>query len=186
MPARLARTPADEQIKEVTGSGPFKFVQEEWQPGHRVVYVRNPDYVPRAEPPSFGAGGKQVYVDRIEWLNIPDPATASAALAAGEVDYWEYPLVDFISQLEKNPNITVSVVDAMGTQGWLRPIICILLLATSERAKPCSISSIRRRTCGPPLGIRSSGASVRRTSSVVVPGKARQEQSHSRNQGKRT
>jgi peptide/nickel transport system substrate-binding protein len=58
MPARLARTPADEQIKEVIGSGPFKFVQEEWQPGHRVVYVRNPDYVPRAEPPSFGAGGK--------------------------------------------------------------------------------------------------------------------------------
>ena len=87
MPARLARTSADEQIKEVIGSGPFKFVQEEWQPGHRVVYVRNPDYVPRAEPTSFGAGGKQVYVDRVEWLHIPDPATASAALAAGEIDY---------------------------------------------------------------------------------------------------
>jgi peptide/nickel transport system substrate-binding protein len=121
MPARLARTPADEQIKEVIGSGPFKFVPEEWQPGHRVVYVRNPDYVPRAEPASFGAGGKQVYVDRVEWLNIPDRATASAALTAGEVDYWEDPPVDFVSQLEKNPNITVGFVDAMGTQGWLRP-----------------------------------------------------------------
>src|SRR5262245_29716873 len=121
MPARLARTPADEQIKEVIGSGPFKFVPEEWQPGHRVVYVRNPEYVPRPEPASFGAGGKQVYVDRVEWLYIPDAATASAALAAGEVDYWEYPPVDFVSQLEKNANITVRVVDAMGTQGWLRP-----------------------------------------------------------------
>src|SRR5437764_1235803 len=28
MPAHLARTPADEQIKEVIGSGSFKFVQE--------------------------------------------------------------------------------------------------------------------------------------------------------------
>ena len=30
MPARLARTPADEQITEVIGSGPFTFVHEEW------------------------------------------------------------------------------------------------------------------------------------------------------------
>jgi peptide/nickel transport system substrate-binding protein len=121
MPARLATTPADEQIKEVIGSGPFKFVKEEWQPGNRVVYVRNPDYVPRAEPTSFGAGGKWVYVDRVEWRYIPDPATASAALQAGEVDYWENPPVDFVSHLDKNANITVSIVDPMGVQGWLRP-----------------------------------------------------------------
>jgi peptide/nickel transport system substrate-binding protein len=121
MPARLAATPADEQVKDVIGSGPFKFVKEEWQPGHRVVYVRNTDYVPRPEPASFGAGGKRVYVDRVEWLYIPDPATANAALEAGEVDYWETPPVDFIAQLEKNPSITISIVDPMGTQGWLRP-----------------------------------------------------------------
>jgi peptide/nickel transport system substrate-binding protein len=121
MPARLAAMPADEQIKEVIGSGPFKFVKEEWQPGNRVVYIRNPDYVPRAEPTSFGAGGKQVYVDRVEWLYIPDAATANAALEAGEVDYWENPPVDFVAQLERNSNITVSIVDPMGTQGWLRP-----------------------------------------------------------------
>jgi peptide/nickel transport system substrate-binding protein len=121
MPARLASTPADEQIKEVIGSGPFKFVRDEWQPGHRVVYVRNPDYVPRAEPASFGAGGKRVYVERVEWLYIPDPATAHAALEAGEVDFWETPPVDFAAQLEKNPKVTVSIVDPMGTQGLLRP-----------------------------------------------------------------
>jgi peptide/nickel transport system substrate-binding protein len=121
LPARLARTPANEQIKEVIGSGPFQFVQEEWQPGNRVVYVRNPDYVPRAEPASFGTGGKQVYVDRVEWLIIPNPATASAVLVAGDADYWEDPPVDFVAQLEKNAAITVSIVDVMGTQGWLRP-----------------------------------------------------------------
>ncbi len=121
MPARIAATPADEQVKEVVGSGPFKFVKEEWQPGHRVVYVRNPNYIPRDEPPSFGAGSKRVYLERVEWLYIPDSATANAALEAGEVDYWERPPVDFIARLEKNPNVTVSIVDPMGTQGWLRP-----------------------------------------------------------------
>jgi len=43
LPARVAATPPDEQIKETIGSGPFIFVKEEWQPGNRVVYVRNPD-----------------------------------------------------------------------------------------------------------------------------------------------
>ncbi|MCI0525861.1 MAG: ABC transporter substrate-binding protein, partial [Nitrospira sp.] len=119
MPARIAATSADEQIQEHIGSGPFKFVKEEWEPGHRVVYVRNSEYVPRSEPPSYGAGGKKVYVDRVEWLYIPDPATASAALETGEVDYWEFPLFDFISRLEKNPNIQVIV--SAPWQGWLRP-----------------------------------------------------------------
>jgi peptide/nickel transport system substrate-binding protein len=121
MPARIAATPADEQIKEAIGSGPYKFVKEEWQPGHRVVYVRNPDYLPRPEPPSFAAGGKQVYLDRVEWLYIPDPATASAALEAGEVDYWEAPPLDFIAHLEQNPNLATPIVDPLGSQYWLRP-----------------------------------------------------------------
>src|SRR5262245_63523704 len=47
MPARIASTPADEQIKEFVGSGPFKFAREEWQPGEQVAYVRNSEYVPR-------------------------------------------------------------------------------------------------------------------------------------------
>jgi peptide/nickel transport system substrate-binding protein len=119
MPARIATISADEQVQEPIGSGPFKFVKEEWEPGHRVVYVRNSDYVPRLEPPNYGAGGKKVYLDRVEWLYIPDPSTASAALEAGEVDYWEFPLFDFIPRLEKNPSVQVLI--STPWQGWLRP-----------------------------------------------------------------
>jgi peptide/nickel transport system substrate-binding protein len=121
MPARIAASSADEQIKEVVGSGPFKFVKEEWEPGHKVVYVRNLDYVPRSEPPSFGAGSKKVYIDRVEWLYIPDPATASAALNAGEVDYWERLPVDLVPLLEKNPKIQIFIDASRVVQFWLRP-----------------------------------------------------------------
>jgi peptide/nickel transport system substrate-binding protein len=121
MPARIAATPADEQIQEVIGSGPFKFVKEEWEPGHRVVYVRNPAYVPRSEPPNFGSGGKRVYVDRVEWVYIPDTQTARAALEAGEVDYWESLPVDFIPGLEKKPHIQITPSNPLGSQLWLRP-----------------------------------------------------------------
>lgn len=50
MPERLARTDPFTQIKEAIASGPFKFVKEEWQPGHKAVYLRNADYRPRDEP----------------------------------------------------------------------------------------------------------------------------------------
>ena len=71
MPERLAQTDAYTQLSEVDGSGPFKFVKDQWQPGHKAVYVRNLDYVARAEPPNNTAGGKVARVDRIEWLISP-------------------------------------------------------------------------------------------------------------------
>jgi len=121
MPARLAATSENEQIKEAIGSGPYRFVKGEWQPGHQVVFERNPDYVPRNEPPSGAAGGKRVYLDRVVWRYIPDAATAANALEAGEVDYYEFPAIDFMPRFEKNPNLTVFVTDPRGNQGWLRP-----------------------------------------------------------------
>lgn len=121
MPARIAATSPDEQIKEIVGSGPFRFVREEWQPGNQVVYVRHPDYVPRQEAPSGSAGGKQVHLDRVIWRYMPDHATAAAALAAGEVDWWEIPPIDFIPQIEQNAALATFLPDPLGTQGWLRP-----------------------------------------------------------------
>ncbi len=50
MPKRLAETPAGTPIPEQIGSGPFKFVKAEFQPGMKVVYEKNTDYVPRKEP----------------------------------------------------------------------------------------------------------------------------------------
>jgi peptide/nickel transport system substrate-binding protein len=121
LPARIAATPEEEMIKDAIGSGPYKFVKEEWQPGNQVVYVKNPDYVPRQEPPSGAAGGKRVYVDRLTWRYIPDAATAAAAIEAGEVDVWEQPPLDFVPKLEKNPNVAIVSYDTVGNQGWLRP-----------------------------------------------------------------
>ena len=120
MPERVAKTDAHEQIKETIGSGPFKFVAEEWMPGNKVVYVKNEDYRPRPEPPSWGAGGKVVKVDRVEWIVIPDFATAAAALAAGEIDYFTRVPVDLIKPFERDPNINVFIMDPIGSQPWLQ------------------------------------------------------------------
>jgi peptide/nickel transport system substrate-binding protein len=107
LPERLAQTDAFTQVKEVDGSGPFKFVTDEWQPGHKVVYVKNSDYVPRAEPPNNTSGGKVAKVDRVEWLYIPEPVTAVQALQTGEVDYLENAPNDYAPALARDPDITV-------------------------------------------------------------------------------
>ncbi len=121
MPKRLAEVDAFEQVPEVVGSGPFKFVKEEWIPGSMIVYVKNTDYVPRAEPASGAAGGKVAKVDRVEWVYIPDPATTMNALVNGEVDLWETPAVDMVPLLRNNADVKIEVRDPLGTQGWLRP-----------------------------------------------------------------
>src|SRR5258705_11396182 len=84
MPERLAKTDPFQQIPEAIGSGPFKFVKDEWVPGSKAVFVKFADYIPRKEAPSFASGGKVAKVDRVEGVYIPDSMTAAAALNAGQ------------------------------------------------------------------------------------------------------
>jgi peptide/nickel transport system substrate-binding protein len=121
MPARIASAPAEEQITEFVGSGPFKFAQDEWKPRDQVVYVRNPDYVPRNEAPSGSTGGKKVYLDKVIWRYMPDPWWAAEALAAGEADWWQEPPLDFVPKIEQHPDLQTFVFDPLDMQGWLRP-----------------------------------------------------------------
>jgi len=58
MPEWMAKTDPYQQITDTVGCGPFKFVRELFEPGHKAVYVRNSDYVPRREPPDWASGGK--------------------------------------------------------------------------------------------------------------------------------
>jgi peptide/nickel transport system substrate-binding protein len=121
MPERLARTDAFEQVKEAIGSGPFKFVAAERIPGQRVVFDKNPEYVPRTSgKPSFSAGPKVVYIDRVIWNFVQDPSTASAALMQGEVDWWENPTIDLVPQLKRSKDLVITVKDRTGEIGCLR------------------------------------------------------------------
>ena len=67
MPKRIAETDPFKQIEEHIGSGPYTFKRDEFKPGDKAVYLKNTKYVPRSEPPSGTTGGKNVYVDRVEW-----------------------------------------------------------------------------------------------------------------------
>jgi len=107
LPKRVAATPVDKQIEDPTGSGPYIFKRDEWKPGSLAVYVKNAKYKPRAEPPSGTAGGKRVFVDRVEWQILRDAQTQVNALMAGEIDLIEQPAHEHYPALRANPDVVV-------------------------------------------------------------------------------
>ncbi len=114
MPERIANSDPMTPVKEMVGSGPFRFVANEFVPGSRIVYEKFEGYVPREEPANWTAGGKRVNFDRLEWHVITDAATAASALQRGEVDWWERPLPDLMSTLTSDKNVTTSTLDPYG------------------------------------------------------------------------
>jgi peptide/nickel transport system substrate-binding protein len=121
LPERLARTPGHVQVTDTTGSGPFRFIPSERVAGSRAVYEKFAGYVPRSGgTPSFAAGPKIVYIDRVEWHTIPDAATAAAALQAGEIDWWEQPTPDLIPLLRRSKDILVEAKEKGGLMGMIR------------------------------------------------------------------
>jgi peptide/nickel transport system substrate-binding protein len=120
MPKRVAETDPFKQIDSYIGSGPFIFKQDEWKPGEKVVYVKNPKYKPRSEPPSMLAGGKVVKIDRLEWIAVPDPLTAVNALQQGEIDLIEIPVPDLFPVLKADKNIALYGWNALGSQMIMR------------------------------------------------------------------
>jgi len=119
-----AQDAATDPFKAVTtsiGSGPFRFVRGEWNPGAKVVYEKNTDYVPRREPPDGLAGGKVVKLDRVEWIVLPDSFTKSSALERGEVDMIDQLPQDQIPVLEHAEGVVIGRVSLIDSYGIIRP-----------------------------------------------------------------
>jgi peptide/nickel transport system substrate-binding protein len=116
MPKRLAETPPGKPVPELIGSGPFKFVPAEFQPGVKAVFEKNKEYVARKELPSWTSGGKVVKVDRVEWITMADAQTAVNALQSGDIDFMEAPSFDILPVLEADDDLKVETLNKLGFQ----------------------------------------------------------------------
>jgi peptide/nickel transport system substrate-binding protein len=120
MPERLAQTPASQAVPELVGSGPFRFVREEWRAGDRLVFARHAGYRPRSEPASGMAGGKVANFDRVEWRILPDQQSALDALRTGQIDIAEDIPADLLSVLRRDRNIVIANQDELGVAQQIR------------------------------------------------------------------
>jgi len=112
MPERLAATSPHQPVKEVVGSGPFRFLTEEHISGAKAAFARFEQYRPRdSGAPGFTSGPKMAYFERVEFLTL-DGFSAQAALSAGEIDWWESPSRDLadleVAAFERGPYTSYS------------------------------------------------------------------------------
>lgn len=116
LPERIAgAADAFTQIKEAIGSGPYRFLKDEWDMGSHAAFARFDKYQPRQEKPDFWSGGKVANLERVDWIIQPDPAIAWAALEKGEVDWLERPLFDLVPKMRATKGVKVEVIDPMGS-----------------------------------------------------------------------
>jgi peptide/nickel transport system substrate-binding protein len=120
MPEHLAQTDAMVPVKEITGSGPFRFMAAEHVPGARSVYEPFAGYVPRPDGVAeFTAGPKVVTLGRVEWTTIPDQGTAASALQSGEVDWLEFLSPDLAPLFRGKAQFKLWAQDPTGAMEYL-------------------------------------------------------------------
>ncbi len=115
-----ATRPDGVPLTDPVGSGPFRYVASERVSGHRVVFERYADYVPRAEPPDGAAGARLVKLARVEWNIMPDPTTAANAMVTGEADFWDTVTPDMVPFLKQH-GVNVRRTAALPSVAWIRP-----------------------------------------------------------------
>ncbi|NUH66843.1 ABC transporter substrate-binding protein [Sulfitobacter sp. S0837] len=101
--AIVASESADTNNANPIGSGPFKF--DSWTRGDRLTLVKNPDHRDAAE----------VALDKVVFRFISDPAAATAAMMAEELDAFPgFPAPELLPQFEADPRFRVNVGSTEG------------------------------------------------------------------------
>jgi peptide/nickel transport system substrate-binding protein len=123
MPERLASTSPHQPVKEVVGSGPFRFLSDEHISGAKAAFARFEQYQPReaggpSGAPGFTSGPKIAHFERVEFLTL-DGFSAQGALSRAEIDWWESPSRDLADLVAADRNVTL-VSHYMPAMGILR------------------------------------------------------------------
>jgi len=118
----VAPESAESNKEKPVGTGPFRF--DNWAKGSAVTLVKNPDY-----------WGNPVALDTATFRFIADPAAATAALLAGDVQAFpNFPAPEAIPQFEADPRFAVVIGSTEGET----------ILATNNGKEPFDKLEVRQ------------------------------------------
>ena len=96
------------KAKKPIGTGPF--MVQDVHPGKEIVLVPYRDYKSRSEPTDGYTGKKEVLLDKLTFMTIPDPAANYSALLAGNIQVWPGIQLTYASQLKEAKGITLKTI----------------------------------------------------------------------------
>ena len=85
VPEETANAAGKQAMKDLIGTGPFKFVEH--LPDRHIRAVRFDNYAARSDEPDGMAGRKTAYLDEILWLITNEAAVRADGLITGEYDF---------------------------------------------------------------------------------------------------
>jgi peptide/nickel transport system substrate-binding protein len=98
----------DQPVKELIGTGPFRFVEH--KPDRHIRVARFKEYVARPEPTDGHGGKRTAWVDEIHFLPVPEVAVRVAGIESGEYHFAQTVKQDQYERLKGNPRIDLHVV----------------------------------------------------------------------------
>jgi peptide/nickel transport system substrate-binding protein len=104
----VADAAGDSAIKELIGTGPFRFVEH--KPDRHIRVARFKDYAARSEAADGHGGKRTAWVDEIHFLPVPEVAVRVAGIESGEYHFAQTVKQDQYDRLKANPKIELHVV----------------------------------------------------------------------------
>jgi peptide/nickel transport system substrate-binding protein len=107
-PKEIVDAAGDNPIKELIGTGPYRFVEH--KPDRHVKLVRFKDYVARTDAPDGFGGKRTAYLDEILFMPVPDVAVRQAGVETGEYHYAQQLQQDQYDRIKGVPGVVPSII----------------------------------------------------------------------------
>jgi peptide/nickel transport system substrate-binding protein len=107
-PKSVIDAAGDQPIKEIVGTGPFRFVEH--KPDRHIRLTRFKEYAARPEPADGHGGKRTAWVDEIRFVPVPDVAVRIAGMESGEYHFGQTIKPDQHERLKANTKLDLHIV----------------------------------------------------------------------------
>jgi len=116
-PREVIAAAGDGQVKEVVGTGPYRFVEH--RPDRHIRLARFKDYSARTEAPDGYGGRRTAWADEILFLPVPDVSVRLAGVETGEYHFAQNIKQDQYDRIKGIPGLVANIVKPYG---WITAV----------------------------------------------------------------
>ncbi|MEK7443792.1 MAG: ABC transporter substrate-binding protein, partial [candidate division NC10 bacterium] len=116
-PKEVMAAAGDGQIKEVIGTGPYRFVEH--KPDRHIKLARFKDYAARTEPADGWGGKRTAYADEILFMPVPDVSVRLAGVETGEYHFAQNIKQDQYERIKAIPALDANIIKPYG---WITAV----------------------------------------------------------------